>query len=110
MNREGAPVDGVGLTEAIESIREDMLAARASGVDAEIQLPVGSITVELQVVAMNGRDGRAGFKVPFVNLELGGSASRQLERTSTVTVVFDSPVDRDGNPVRVVESSSVRKG
>ena len=108
--RDDAHVDGIGLTEAIESIRGDLLAARASGENSEIRLPVSSVTVQLEVIATSGIDGRAGFKVPFVNAELGASASHQWKTTSTVTIVFDAPVDRDGNPIKVAEASSELKG
>jgi hypothetical protein len=102
--------EGLGLAEAIEMIRNDLMVARASGERADIRLPVESITVQLQVVATSGRGGNAGFKVPFIDVELGGSLSRQSEKTSTVTVVFGAPVDRDGNPVRVAELSDELKG
>jgi len=98
--------DGIGLCDAIVMIREELLAARNSGENADIRLPVTSVTVELQVVATSERGGKAGFKVPLVNLELGGSASRGWERTSMVTVVFGTPTGRDGEPVHVTESSS----
>jgi hypothetical protein len=101
---------GLGLDEAIEMIRGDLLAARAAGEGADIRLPVETVTVELQVVATSGREGKAGFRVPFVDVELGGSMSRQSERTSTVRVVFGAPVDRAGNPVRVAEGSDQLKG
>ena len=68
---EGAVVDrgsveGLGLAEAIASLRDDLLHARAAGANSEIQLPVESMTVELTVTAMRSRDGKAGFKVPIV--------------------------------------------
>ena len=105
-----ADVEGVGLAEAVNSIRADLLAARASGEGSDIRLPVESVTVELQVVAAKTVDGKAGFKVPIVNLELGGGAGRQWEHTSTVTVVFGAPVDRAGLPVKVAGASDQRKG
>ncbi len=108
-NGQVQEVGGLGLAKAIESIRHDLLAARASGATSDIQLPVKSLTVELQVVATSGLDGKAGFRVPFVNLELGGSSSRQREHASTVTVVFDAPVDRGGNPVKVTSTSDELK-
>lgn len=103
-------VEGIGLSEAIEQIRGDLLAARASGETADIRLPVASVTVELQVVATKEHGGTAGFKVPLVEVGLGGSASRGWERTSTVTVVFGAPVDRAGNPVQVTEGSDKPMG
>ena len=79
---------GIGLAEAIGALRDELLAARATGGDSDIQLPVESMTVELQVAATRTRDGKAGFAVPIVNVELGGSAGWQRETMQTVTVVF----------------------
>ncbi|WP_214404788.1 trypco2 family protein [Pseudonocardia lacus] len=103
-------VEGVGLAEAIASVRADLLAARLAGADAEIQLPVASLIVELTVVATKGVDGKAGFKVPFINAEVGGGASWKSEATQTVTVQFSEPVDRAGNPVKVASAGVQTKG
>jgi len=75
------------------------------GAASDIQLPVQSMTVVLTVRATRSADGKAGFKVPIVDLELGAGASREHGSEQTVTVVFGGPVDRDGNPVKVAESS-----
>jgi hypothetical protein len=96
---------GLGLAEAIGLLREDLLAARAAGADAEIQLPVESMTVELTVTATRSADGKAGFTVPVVGLELGGELSRERGTVQTITVVFGGPLDRDGNPVKVATGS-----
>ena len=101
---------GIGLADAIAVLRSELLAARAAGGGADIQLPVESMTVALQVVATRSADGKAGFKVPIVNAELGGSAGWQRETMQTVTVVFGPPVDRDGNPLKVARASDQRKG
>jgi hypothetical protein len=103
-------VEGVGLAAAIASLRADLLAARQDGADADIQLPVESLTVELKVVATKGADGKAGFKVPIINAELGGGASWKNEATQTVTVKFSEPVDRSGNPVKVASTEAQKKG
>jgi hypothetical protein len=100
---------GIGLEDAISHIRAELLAARVSGEGATVRLPVKSVTVELKVVASKEAGGKAGFKVPFVDLELGASGSVSSERTSTVTVVFGAPVDRDGNPVKVAQGSDTPK-
>jgi hypothetical protein len=68
-------VEGLGLAEAIEALRDDLLQARAAGATSEIQLPVESMTVELTVTATRSADGRAGFKVPFVPVEVGGTGA-----------------------------------
>lgn len=100
---------GIGLSDAIEAIRADLVAARSAGEHAEVRFPVQKVTVQLQVVAAREGEGRAGFKVPFVNLELGGSGSISSEQTSTVTVEFGEPVDSGGAPVKVAGASSERK-
>jgi hypothetical protein len=89
-------VDGLGLAEAIASLRDDLLQARAADATSEIQLPVESMTVELTVTATRTREGKAGFKVPIVEIELGGGGSRERGTGQTVTVVFGGPVDRRG--------------
>jgi hypothetical protein len=103
-------VEGIGLAEAIAQLRDDLLEARASGAGSGIQLPIESLTVELKVVATTGVDGKAGFKVPIVNAELGGGGSWKDETIQTVTVQFGSPLDRDGNPVKVASTGEELKG
>ena len=68
------------------------------------------MTVVLKVTATRLVDGKAGFKVPVVELELGGGRSRERGSEQTVTVVFGGPVDRDGRPVKVARESAQRKG
>ena len=103
-------LDGLGLAEAIASLRDDLLEARAAGASSEIQLPVESMTVELTVTATRTREGKAGFKVPIVEVELGGGGSRERGTGQRVTVVFGGPVDREGKPVKVAQASSELKG
>ena len=103
-------VDGLGLAEAIESLRDDLLKARAAGAGSDIQLPVESMTVELTVTATRTREGKAGFKVPIVEVELGGGGSRERGTGQRVTVVFGGPVDREGKPVKVARATSELKG
>ncbi len=102
--------DGIGLAEAIAALRDDLLAARAMGAGSEIQLPVESLTVELTVTATRSAEGKAGFKVPIVELELGGSGSRERADEQKVTVVFGTPVDQSGQPVKVANAGDELKG
>ncbi|GAB3831581.1 trypco2 family protein [Dactylosporangium cerinum] len=106
----GADVEGLGLAEAIAVLRDELLRARAAGAGSGVQLPVESMTVELTVTASRSVDGKAGFKVPFVEVELGGGGSRGRGLTQTVTVVFGSPVDDEGRPVRVARADDELKG
>lgn len=100
---------GIGLAAAVEQLRADLLSARAAGENSDIRLPVQSVTVELKVVASREAGGKAGFKVPFVDVELGGSGTLSSERTSTVTVTFGPPVDRDGQAIKVAQTSDKPK-
>ena len=102
--------DGLGLADAIALLRDELLEAQAAGAGSNIQLPVESMTVELTVTATKSKDGKAGFKVPIVELELGGGVGRERGSEQTVTVVFGGPVDRDGRPVKVAQESPRRKG
>jgi|SRR6266508_1202841 len=108
--RDVAPPDGLRLAEAIGLLRDELLRARAAGAGSDIQLPVESMTVELTVTATKSVDGKAGFKVPIVEVELGGGAARERGSEQKVTVVFGGPVDRAGNPVKVASASDVLKG
>jgi len=108
--RDTAPADGLGLADAIGLLRDALLRARSAGADSDIQLPVESMTVELTVTATMSLDGKAGFTVPVVGLELGGGRGRERGSEQKVTVVFGGPVDRAGNQVKVAQPSSERKG
>lgn len=101
---------GLGLSEAIGLLRDELLNAQAAGADADIQLPVESVTVELTVTATRSVDGRAGFAVPVAGLQLGGGGTRERGSEQKVTIVFGGPVDRAGDPVKVAQPSSERKG
>jgi hypothetical protein len=107
--RDGAPTEGLGLAEAIGLLRDELLRARAAGADSGIQLPVESMTVELMVTATRSVDGRAGFTVPVVGLQLGGGGALEREAEQKVTVVFGEPVDGEGNPVKVASASDALK-
>ena len=91
-------------------LRDELLQARASGADSVIQLPVESMTVELTVTATRSADGRAGFTVPIVGVQLGGGMGRERGSEQKVTVVFGGPVDRNGLPVKVASATDVLPG
>lgn len=102
--------EGLGLADAIAMLRDELLKAQEQGANAEIQLPISSMTVELAVHATREAGGKAGFRVPVINVELGGGANFGRGSEHTVTVVFDGPVDRNGNPVKVASASGTPKG
>jgi Trypsin-co-occurring domain 2 len=98
---------GLGLAEAIEALRAELLLARSQGDMASIRFPISSVSVELQVVATGKGEGKVGFKVPIIDLELGGVGSYSRETTNKVVIEFGVPVDSDGKPVRVDRASDV---
>jgi hypothetical protein len=101
---------GIGLADAIGMLRAEVLKAREAANGSDVRFPVETMAVELRIVATRSTDGKASFFVPFVNVGVGGSAGWQHETTQTVTVTFGSPVDAEGNPVQVSESSDELKG
>jgi len=107
LNTSNKPGDdgSIGLAEAIAALRDELLKARAAGAGSDIQLPVESMTVELRVAATRSKDGRAGFKVPVIEVELGGGMAAGSETGQTVTVVFGAPVDRTGAVVKVADAT-----
>lgn len=92
---------GLGLADAIDQLREQLLEARDRAEEAELQFPIRSVTVELQLVAARKGEGKAGFKVPVIDFELGAGASLSRETTHKVLIEFGEPVDDQGVPVRV---------
>jgi hypothetical protein len=108
--RDVTPASGLGLTEAIGLLRDELLRARTAGAGSDIQLPVESMTVELSVTATRSADGSARFTVPVIGVQLGGGVDRERGTEQKVTVVFGGPVDRDGRPVKVASASDVQPG
>jgi hypothetical protein len=99
--KDESKVPGIGLDDAIEALRADLIAAMQKSAGKPIQFPVEKMTVELEVVATKSVDGKAGFKVPFVEVGLSGGGGWSRENTQKVTVEFGSPVNQDGTPVKV---------
>lgn len=97
--------EGIALADAIIQLRAELLAARSEGAHEDIQLPVESLTLELKVVVTLTAEGKAGFRVPIVNAELGGSGGWGRENTQTVTVVFGPPLDSEGRPARIARAA-----
>ncbi|MGW5189004.1 trypco2 family protein [Kribbella sp. NPDC004138] len=97
----------LGLADAIEELRNELQTAQANAVGAGVQLPIQSVSVELQLVVTKEGQGKAGFKVPVIDLELGVEGGYGREATHKVVIEFGPPVDGDGEPVRVERLSEV---
>jgi hypothetical protein len=101
---EGKP-DGIGLGDALEALREELASAQAKAAGTNLQFPIETLTVELKVGVTRSKEGKAGFHVPLVDAELGGSIGVDRQTLQTVTLVLGAAVDRDGNPVKVASAS-----
>lgn len=106
----GVEREDIGLDDALEALRGELESAWKKAAGRALQFPVETLTVELKVGVTKRADGKAGFKVPLVGAELGGSAGYGRETMQTITLVLGSPVDRDGKPVKVAAASSELKG
>ena len=94
------------LADAIEDVREQLELARSRGVRADLQFPIQSVTVELQMVAIKEGKGKVGFKVPVIDLELGVSGMASRQATHRIVIEFGGPVTASGEPIRVDRVSS----
>jgi hypothetical protein len=101
---------GIGLADALELLRRDLAAAQAKAAGTDVQFPIETLTVELKVGVTRSAGGKAGLTVPFIGAELGGSAGYDRETVQTVTLVLSSPVDREGQPVKVAKATDAVKG
>ena len=102
--------EGIGLADAIEALRAELERAQLKAAEGDVQFPIERLTVELKVGVTSVKGGKAGFRVPFVGAELGGSVGFDRETLQTVTLVLGAPVDRAGNPIKVASADDELKG
>lgn len=71
-------MDGIGLSQAIETLRMELSEAQASGRDGEVRFGLETVDLELSVAVTKDANGKVGWKI----LEAGGSVG--TERTQTI--------------------------
>jgi hypothetical protein len=101
--------EGISLAEALEVLRSELALARERAAGKPVQFPIETLTVELKLGITTSGDGKAGFRVPFLGAELGGSAGYSSESVQTLTLVLGPPVDEQGRPIKVASVSEQRK-
>ena len=102
-------MDGIGLADAIEMLRNEVLEAHERSGDAAARFSIQTLTVSLKIGLTKSVEGKAGFKVPFVGAELGGSGGLDRENSQTVTLVLGPPLDRSGNTILVGDATNEKK-
>lgn len=71
-------MDGIGLSQAIETLRQELSDAQASGRDGEVRFALETVDLELSVAVTKDANGKVGWKI----IEAGGSVG--TERTQTI--------------------------
>lgn len=71
-------MDGIGLSQAIETLRLELSEAQASGREGEVRFALETVDLELSVAVTKDANGKVGWKI----LEAGGSVG--TERTQTI--------------------------
>lgn len=96
-------MEKIGLVEAIDALRSELVAAVEKAQGQDIQFPINSVQLEFQVGVTWEAEAKAGAK--FWVLELGASGSYANESVQKVTLNLEAPVDHEGNTVKVTRRS-----
>ncbi|MEV0565218.1 trypco2 family protein [Dactylosporangium sp. NPDC050588] len=96
----------IGLVETLDQIRRELSEAALAAQGADVQFPVGQVTLELQVGVTRSGEANAGVNVWV--LGLGASGQYSKESVHTITVVLDPPVDAQGRPIKVAAAATAR--
>ena len=70
-------MDGIGLADAIEMLRAEVLAAQTHAAGAAVQFPVQTLTVQLKVGLTKLADGKVSAIVAIVRDEMEADAVTQ---------------------------------
>ncbi|MET7921807.1 trypco2 family protein [Streptomyces avermitilis] len=105
---ERAPDGVVGLAEAVEALRQELLQAWSSSERARLRFRPSPVELTMQVAVTKAGGGNA--KAKWWLVELGGDASRSSVTTQTLKLTLD-PVgyDAQGNPVEILVSDIERE-
>jgi hypothetical protein len=89
-------VEDIGLADAVESLRAELLAAVEAGRGSALQFELEPVTVTVQAVVTKEGGGKLGWKI----LEASGGVAK--EATQSVTLVL--------KPLTVAEDGTVTPG
>jgi hypothetical protein len=96
----------LGLAEAIDLVRSELVKAQDGGRGADLRFAVGPVEMEFVVEVVKKASGEAAIKVLNV-LSLGGGGEVSRGEANRIKVVLN-PIGKDGAPFEVA-ASSVRR-
>ncbi|WP_438319741.1 trypco2 family protein (plasmid) [Streptomyces sp. HUAS TT3] len=94
----------IELADAVEVIRNELLAASARGAGSGVKFLVGPIEMEFALELRADATARAGFKAWVVSAEAGGGVAR----TSTQRVKFSVTPQSSGGGDLLISGSAER--
>ena len=100
-----SPVAGMELADAVEAVRQGLMAGAARGADASVRVEVGEIRLEFTVQLTRTTTGRGGIRAWVV--EAGAERASAQDRTHTVSVTLRPKDTRTG---RYLEIGAPREG
>jgi hypothetical protein len=90
---------GVGLADAIGTVRRELEAAIEAGLSSDVAFRAGSIELEFEVVFERTVSGDAGVRVWVVSV--GGAGATSTSRTNRLKVIL-TPIDRTGGESQII--------
>jgi hypothetical protein len=88
---------GLGLSVALEGLREELAAAWAAGQGKAVRFRVSEVTLTLEAVATRSKE--LGGKIRWWVLEAGGGGKAETEATQTLVLTLTpSLYDDQGRP------------
>jgi hypothetical protein len=103
-------MDGIGLSDAIDMLRAEIVDAQAKAAQADVHFPIQTLTVEFKVGLTKKGEAKAGFKVPFFGAEVGASGGLSQETTHVVTLALGPPTDSSGKQISITQISKKKLG
>ena len=87
----------MGLSAALEGLREELESAWEKGAGKAVRFRVGEVTLTLEAVAR--RDAKSGGKIRWWLVEAGGDITAGKETTQTLVLTLTPGMyDEPGNP------------
>jgi hypothetical protein len=99
-------LEGLGLAEAIEAVRDQLRLAQNAGRGSDVRFAVSEIELEFLVDATRTAGGEASIRV-LSALSLGGKGETAIGETSRVKVTL-SPIGVGDQPFEVGSLSKPR--